>query len=225
MSDKYQVDYKVTVVPEAKVHKTAILVGLSVTMKEFVKTTFLGDAPTVQYPEQRRKYSERFRGVHILTQREDGSVKCVACMLCATACPAHCIHIEAGEIPDKRIEKYPEVFEIDLLRCVMCGLCVDACPEEALIMSEDYEMSVYERADTVVAKVDLMQRLKIKAWNLGYRPRYSESEQKVENKVLATGGTGRLYAKSTNALINTGSGLVVEDRPEIRSSNAANRSR
>ncbi len=189
MADKYQVDYKVTVVPEAKVHKTAILVGLSVTMKEFVKTTFLGDAPTVQYPEQRRKYSERFRGVHILTQREDGSVKCVACMLCATACPAHCIHIEAGEIPDKRIEKYPEVFEIDLLRCVMCGLCVDACPEEALIMSEDYEMSVYERADTVVAKVDLMQRLKIKAWHLGYRPRYSESEQKVENKVLATGGT------------------------------------
>jgi len=189
MSDNYQVDYKVTVVPEAKVHKTAILVGLSVTMKEFVKTMFLGDAPTVQYPEQHRKYSERFRGVHILTQREDGSVKCVACMLCATACPAHCIHIEAGELPDKGIEKYPTAFEIDLLRCVMCGLCVDACPEEALVMSEDYEMSSYAREDRVVAKADLMQRLKIKTWNLGYRPRYGESEKKIENKVLATGGT------------------------------------
>jgi NADH-quinone oxidoreductase subunit I len=189
MTDKYPVDYKVKVVEPARVDGTAILKGLTVTMKEFVKTMFLGDAPTVRYPEQHRAYSERFRGVHILTQREDGSVKCVACMLCATACPAHCIHIEAGEAPEKRIEKYPIVFEIDLLRCVMCGLCVDACPEEALVMSEDYEMSAYEREDTVVGKVDLMQRLKIKSWALGYRPRYGESEQKIENKVLATGGT------------------------------------
>lgn len=189
MSDKYQVDYKVKLVPEAKVHQTAIVKGLSVTMKEFIKTMFLGDAPTVHYPEQHRKYSERFRGVHILTQREDGSVKCVACMLCATACPAHCIHIEAGELPDKRIEKYPASFEIDLLRCVMCGLCVDACPEEALVMSADDEMSAYERADTVVAKVDLMQRLRIKGKALGYRPRYGDSEKKTEDKVLATGGT------------------------------------
>jgi NADH-quinone oxidoreductase subunit I len=141
MADKYQVNYKVKVVEPARVDGTAILKGMTVTMKEFVKTMFLRDAPTVQYPEKHRPYSERFRGVHILTQREDGSVKCVACMLCATACPAHCIHIEAGEVPEKRIEKFPTVFEIDLLRCVMCGLCVDACPEEALIMSEDYEMS------------------------------------------------------------------------------------
>jgi NADH-quinone oxidoreductase subunit I len=189
MIDKYQVDYKVKLVPEAKVHQTAILMGLSVTMKEFVKTMFLGDAPTVKYPEQHRQYSERFRGVHILTQREDGSVKCVACMLCATACPAHCIHIEAGELPDKRIEKYPASFEIDLLRCVMCGLCVDACPEEALVMSADDEMSAYERADTVVAKVDLMQRLKIKQKALGYRPRYGDSEKKTEEVVLSSGGT------------------------------------
>jgi NADH-quinone oxidoreductase subunit I len=130
--------------------------------------------PTISYPEQKRDYSERFRGVHVITSRPDGTPKCVACYMCSTICPADCIHIVAGEKDDKSIEKYPVVFEIDLLRCVMCGLCVDACPEEAIIMSRDYEMAAFTREDTVIDLVRLMSRTRTKEWGLGYRPRYDK---------------------------------------------------
>src|SRR5207247_2575373 len=92
-------------------------------------TTFGATASPIQFPEQKRPRSERYRGIHLLTAREDGSPKCVACYMCATVCPAECIYIESGERPEKTIEKYPTRFEIDLLRCVYCGFCVDACPE------------------------------------------------------------------------------------------------
>src|SRR3712207_6117823 len=83
----------------------ATLRGLGVTFSHFVEQ--IGNKssrPTIQYPEERRNYSNRFRGAHILTQREDGSIKCVACYMCATACPAECIYIEAAESTDKTVE-------------------------------------------------------------------------------------------------------------------------
>ena len=95
----------------------------------------------------RRNYSERFRGRHILKTREDGTLRCVACYMCETACPADCIHIEAGEHPVLAYEKYPVTFEIDFLRCVMCGYCVDACPKDAIWMTKDYELSYFDRAE------------------------------------------------------------------------------
>ena len=100
--------------------------------------------PTIQYPEMLRNYSGRFRGRHILKKREDDTLKCVACYMCETACPAECIHIEAGEHPVLAYEKYPTVFEIDLLRCVYCGYCVDACPKDAIWMTRDYELSFFD---------------------------------------------------------------------------------
>ena len=84
-----------------------ILLGLGLTFKNMLQTWFGGRASTVQFPEQKRKTSTRYRGIHILTQRMDGTPKCVACYMCATVCPAECIYIEAGERPEKDIEKYP----------------------------------------------------------------------------------------------------------------------
>lgn len=151
--------------------------GLMVTMRHFLRNLFHpGSRYTIEYPEKRRDYSHRFRGHHILTTRPDGSVRCVACFLCAQACPAECIHIEAAEHPDVNIEKYPVVYEIDMLRCVFCGYCVDACPEEAIIMSNNYDMAYFNRDQTVVGKADLMKPYTFDEERLGYRPRYPEEE-------------------------------------------------
>jgi NADH-quinone oxidoreductase subunit I len=149
------------------------VMGLVVTMKNFIRSALSRKAdPTIQYPEERRIYSERFRGIHQLTKRPDGTLKCVACFMCATACPAECITIEAGETRDKKVEKYPVRFDIDMLRCVMCGLCVDACPEEAIIMTQDYEMSATKREQTVYPISLLADRPQLATTLPGYRPRY-----------------------------------------------------
>jgi formate hydrogenlyase subunit 6/NADH:ubiquinone oxidoreductase subunit I len=71
-------------------------------------------------------------GIPRLTRDEEGRVKCVACSLCAAACPADCITIEAVAAPWEDREKIPGRFELDAGRCILCGLCVDACPEDAL---------------------------------------------------------------------------------------------
>jgi NADH-quinone oxidoreductase subunit I len=89
---------------------------------------------TLQYPEEKAPYPPGYRGLHRLVPRPDGSPRCVACFMCATACPAQCIYIEAGEVEGDPIEKYPKQFVIDELRCVVCGFCVEACPKDAIRM-------------------------------------------------------------------------------------------
>jgi NADH-quinone oxidoreductase subunit I len=115
-----------------------IFKGLVITLKNML----FSKAVTIQYPEERRKYSERFRGQHYI-KATNGVENCTACMLCPTVCPAECIHIEAGERPDK--EKYPVKFEIDALRCCFCGMCEEACPKDAIKLSNIYEMSMTQR--------------------------------------------------------------------------------
>ncbi len=143
--------------------------GLVVTLTHFFGN-ILGNIPfdpfrrrkrrwlqTVKYPEEKRTYPPRYRGQHRLLAREDGSPRCVACYMCATACPAYCIHIVAAESPDPAIEKYPKAFEIDTLRCVYCGFCVEACPEDAIRMDTGIHTPPFDaRDDAVLGRVDLM---------------------------------------------------------------------
>src|SRR6185503_497444 len=118
----------------------AILVGLGVTARHFFRNVFgRKDTATVEYPDVKPPYPERFRGVHRLMTRADGSVRCVACMLCPTVCPAHCITIHPAEREDSN-EKFPAIFEIDELKCVVCGLCVEACPCDAIRMDTGIHM-------------------------------------------------------------------------------------
>ena len=112
-----------------------IIQGLKVTLSHFFANLFWNKKTvTISYPEEKRHIAARWRGRHRLTRHENGFIKCVACYMCETVCPANCIHIESAEIFDKSIEKYPTVFNIDELRCVFCGLCVEACPKDAIRM-------------------------------------------------------------------------------------------
>jgi len=132
-----------------------ILTGMGITFKHMMRnlryTMLKSVAPglagkptmiTVNYPEERYHYSERFKGNHILTVKKDGSLRCTACMLCATNCPAECITIIAAEHDDPSVEKYPISYEIDILRCVFCGYCEEACPVDAIRMGPETQTAL-----------------------------------------------------------------------------------
>jgi NADH-quinone oxidoreductase subunit I len=117
-----------------------ILSGMGLTLGKMIYNLFNRKKMiTVNYPEQKYEYSSRFKGNHILTVKKDGSIRCTACMLCATNCPADCIRITAAEHDDPTVEKYPIAYEIDVLRCVFCGFCEEACPVDAIRMGPEWQ--------------------------------------------------------------------------------------
>lgn len=158
-----------------RIYVTEVIRGLLVTGGRFWRNLFLHIAHvfgiakntsasiTVQYPEQYISYGPGYRGSHRLTLKEDDSVRCTACFLCATACPARCINIEAGEHPDNTVEKFPLRYEIDTLRCIYCGMCVEACPCDAIRMDTSVHPRVagYSRADFIEDKSVLMGRSRV----------------------------------------------------------------
>ncbi len=113
---------------------------------------------TVSFPEERSQIGNPliYRGVHRLNKDADGRVKCVACFLCATACPAHCIDIIAAESPWPDREKYPESFVIDELRCIFCGMCEEACPVDAVELTSLMDLTGRSREEMIFDKEKLL---------------------------------------------------------------------
>ena len=133
-----------------------IIGGMGATLRHMFSAKKRNET-TVQYPEQKRKLrTENYRGVHRLNKDPDGRVACVACFMCSTACPAHCIHIEAGESPWPDREKYPIKFDIDELRCIYCGMCEEACPCDAIELTPHYELVGGSREEMIFDKQKLL---------------------------------------------------------------------
>jgi NADH-quinone oxidoreductase subunit I len=156
-------DPSITWIPEPQLGMTGKLYlplfaqGLSTTFKH-LKKSLGGGTVTVSYPDEEPKFDAPliYRGVHRLNKDHEGRVKCVACFLCATACPAHCIDIIAAESPWPDREKYPEGFAIDELRCIYCGMCEEACPVDAIELTSLYNLTGRSREEMIFDKEKLL---------------------------------------------------------------------
>lgn len=134
----------------------AIVEGLQTTIKHTVNALFGKGLVTQQYPEVMPKLPGNYRGVHRLNRDENNRVKCVACYMCSTACPAHCIDIVAAPSPWPDREKYPETFVIDELRCIYCGMCEQACPVDAIELTTLFDLTGTSREDMMFDKEKLL---------------------------------------------------------------------
>jgi NADH-quinone oxidoreductase subunit I len=138
---------------------------MMITLKRFIQGFVFRKSWTIMYPEEKRDYSQRFRGAHFISVDKSKTENCTACYLCQTVCPADCIHIIAEERDDDQgaqnygvtKEKKPLSFDIDTLRCCYCGFCEEACPKDAIKMSRDYEMAVSDRTSAII-DLDFLKR-------------------------------------------------------------------
>jgi NADH-quinone oxidoreductase subunit I len=116
---------------------------------------------TIQYPEVKRPVRTRFKGRHVLMRYENGLEKCIGCALCAAACPADAIFVEASENTDETRfspgERYASTYEINMLRCIFCGYCEDACPTEAIVLGDNYELSFTNRESAIYTREMLLE--------------------------------------------------------------------
>jgi NADH-quinone oxidoreductase subunit I len=139
-----------------RIYLPALAKGLGITLGHIFKKK-----ATISYPEEKRPFSPVFRGLHILNRDEQGAERCTACGLCALACPAEAITMEAaerkpGEENLYREEKYAAKYEINMLRCIFCGYCEEACPKDAIYLTETVMPSNYTRESFIYKKEDLL---------------------------------------------------------------------
>ena len=139
-----------------KLYFPVILKGMGITFSHIFKKK-----ATISYPEEKRPFSPVFRGLHVLNRDEEGKERCTACGLCAVACPAEAITMEAAERKTSeehlyREEKYAAKYEINMWRCIFCGLCEEACPKDAIYLSETFAPANYTRKGFIYDKNDLL---------------------------------------------------------------------
>ena len=181
---------------EVQSYLPSVMKGLAQTMGTFFQNTkemVMGEKgdpviegldraiTTISYPEEKRPYPERFRGLHRLTLRDDNSPRCVACLCCSTACPAQCIHIVAGEYeegdPRRGYERFPTTFVIDELRCIFCGFCVEACPCDAIRMDTGMHAVPYDSREQFIYEKDLLMAMEPRSGDrLSKNPRHEPGD-------------------------------------------------
>lgn len=134
-----------------------ILTGMTITAKRLKHKKV-----TVQYPFEKREHYPRTRWRHYLVRYDSGLEKCIGCSLCAGACPARCIYVQADENTDSQRyspgERYAVRYEINMLRCIFCGYCQEACPTGAIVLRQNFELSVYKREDAIYTKEMLLEK-------------------------------------------------------------------
>ena len=171
-----------------KIYLPAIFKGMTITLKHFFRKK-----ATISYPEQKREFSEVYRGQHVLKRDELGRERCTACGLCAVACPAEAITMIAaerkpGEEHLYREEKYAEVYEINMLRCIFCGDCEEACPKEAIFLTDRIVPSQYKREpfvygkDILVEPLDPEKRIDISARQTESVLKFKQNKRFAHNK-------------------------------------------
>jgi NADH-quinone oxidoreductase subunit I len=138
----------------------AIAKGMSITFGEMFKPTTVENYPDGKGVMRGAVFQERFRGMHVLQRDENGLEKCVACFLCAAACPSNCIYIEAAENTETNrvsgAERYAKVYNIDYNRCIFCGYCVEACPTDAITHGHGFELATFNASTLVYRKEQLL---------------------------------------------------------------------
>ena len=138
------------------IYLISIAKGLMITLKHF-----FSKKATISYPDKERPFSPVFRGLHVLNRDEEDRENCTACGLCALACPAEAITMEAAErLPNEehlyREEKYAAKYEINMLRCIFCGFCEEACPKDAVYLSQTVPPASFQRKNFIYTKEDLL---------------------------------------------------------------------
>ncbi len=146
-----------------KIYLPSILGGMLITFRHLVNTLTGRKKVTMQYPEEKWDASlpEHYRGAPTLVKDEHGRERCVACQLCEFICPPRAIRIKPGNLPEEsrwaKVEKYPQEFDIDMIRCIYCGLCEEVCPEQAIFLRKDYAITGTSREEMVHHKAKLYE--------------------------------------------------------------------